>query len=342
MTVPCGLRRLTPFAVCLSALLASPAHGQEPVKQAEIKVVVRVSRQLIEEAVARKEVVTAVPYCATVLGFATEGVIEGRGTLSVDMTSVEGDGVFVINSQGSAHAYVRGIRGPLVATGSAWGPFTSRTVVRFDGRRFTPVETTPWVEVHGQLDRVEGRRGGPVGRVAGRFVRPLGQRLVPRAERDAVPIGAHSLAGYATELGDEIAARLNRSTAVERSLARLYPETADWGFQLSTSPLAIQAAYGPRDSAVPVLPDNPGRPADTRLEFWLRTTTKEAEALEQLTKRPLAKQLVQRYLEATLPELAAVTEERTVTSVGQWVVISVGAPRTDRTPTAPAPPGPNG
>ena len=129
------------------------------------------------------------------------------------------------------------------------------------------------------------------------------------------------------ELGEDIVARLNRTTAVEQSLNRLFPETKDWGFQLSTDPQFIQAAYGPRDSAVPILPENPGRPKDTRLELWLRTTTKEAEALEKLTKQPLAKQLVQRYLEATLPELAALTEERTVTSVGQWLVISIGAPK---------------
>ena len=80
---------------------------------------------------------------------------------------------------------------------------------------------------------------------------------------------------------------------------------------------------------MPALPENPGRPKDTRLELWLRSTTTEAQALEDLTKRPLAKQLVQRYLEATLPELAALTEERTVTAVGPWLVISIGAPQAD-------------
>jgi hypothetical protein len=60
--------------------------------------------------------------------------------------------------------------------------------------------------------------------------------------------------------------------------------------------------------------------------MWLRSTTKGAEALEKLTKQPLAKQLVQKYVEATLPELAALTEERSVTAIGPWIVISSGAP----------------
>jgi hypothetical protein len=297
----------------------------------EIKAVIRISRQLIDDVVAHKEVVAAVPYQAKVIGFSTQGVIDGHGKLSVDMSAVEGDGIFIVNAQGSAQTVVRGVRGPVVATGMAWGPFTSRTLVRFDGRNFSVVETTPWSEVHGRLDRVEGRRGGPLGRVAGRLAMPVGRRLIPRAEREATPIANHLLANYANELGGKIAARLNQSTAVERSLARLYPETKDWGFQLTTHPQYIQAAYGPHGSAAPVLPDNPGRPAETRLELWLRTTTKEAQSLEQLTRRPLAKQLVQRYLEATLPELAALTEERTVHSIGPWLVLSIGVPKTPPT-----------
>jgi hypothetical protein len=119
----------------------------------------------------------------------------------------------------------------------------------------------------------------------------------------ATPIANHYLTSYVNEVGEGIVARLNRTTALEQSLNRLFPETKDWGFQLSTNSLFIQAAYGPLGSEVPVLPENPGRPKDTRLELWLRPTTKEAQSLEQLTEQPLAKQLVQRYFEATLPNL---------------------------------------
>jgi hypothetical protein len=116
---------------------------------------------------------------------------------------------------------------------------------------------------------------------------------------------------------------------VEKSLNRLFPATKDWEFQLSTDSQFIQAAFGPPNSTAPVLPENSGRPKDTRLELWLRTTTKEAQSLAKLSKQPLAKQLVQRYLEATLPELAVLTEERTVTAVGPWLVICIGAPKAD-------------
>ena len=172
MIVPSNLCKpawLIPLAVCISILLPSPARSQDPpALQGEIKAVVRISKQLIDDVVTRKEVVAAIPYHAKVLGFSTQGVIDGQGKMSVDMTAAENDGIFVVSSQGTAQTYARGVRGPIVATGLAWGPFTSRTLVRFDGRKFVLMDTTAWSEVHGQLDRVEGRRGGPAGRAVGR------------------------------------------------------------------------------------------------------------------------------------------------------------------------------
>src|SRR5436190_1007347 len=99
------------FAVCGSALLPAPARGQEPVPVPEIKVVVRVSRQLIDDVVARKEVVAAIPYQAKIIKFATHGVIDGSGKLAVDMTDVADDGIFVVTGRGAGSTYTRGVRG---------------------------------------------------------------------------------------------------------------------------------------------------------------------------------------------------------------------------------------
>ncbi len=63
------------------------------------------------------------------------------------------------------------------------------------------------------------------------------------------------------------------------------------------------------------------------MEIGLRATTKGAAALDKLSKSPLAKQLIQRYLEATLPELAALAEETSVVCIGPWVVITIGPPK---------------
>ena len=182
--------------VCHLLSLAAPARGQDPPApqreiKAEIKAVVRISKQLIDDVVGRKEVVATIPYNAVVLGFHCQGVIDGRGKLSVDMTANNGDGIFIVNSQGTAGTYARGVRGPIVAMGPAWGPFTSRTLVRFDGRKFYRVKTTPWAEVHGELERGRGPRR-PVGRAVGRLLRPLGQLVRCHAEREATPIGEYS------------------------------------------------------------------------------------------------------------------------------------------------------
>ncbi len=321
---------LVPFAVCALLLVALPVRGQAPPAQpGEIKAVVRISKDLIQDVAGRKEIVAAVPYDALVLGFRCQGVIDGSANLSVEMSTAQGEADFVVYGQGAAQTYVRGVRGPIVALGPAWGPFVSRTVVHFDGRKFTVVETTPWAEVHGALDRVEGRHGRLPGRVVGRLALPIGRRLVPHAEAQATPIGEFYLKTFVDDLADKIVTRLNRTTAVEESLQRLFPRTKDWVFQTSADTQFLQAAYGPRGATVPVLPENPGRLKDVRMELWLQSTTTEAQALVKLTKLPLAKQLVAKYLEATLPNLAAMTDNRSVVSVGPWLVISIGAPKAD-------------
>ena len=94
-------------------------------------------------------------------------------------------------------------------------------------------------------------------------------------------------------------------------------------------PSSSRRPTGREGAAAPVLPENPGRLKDVRLELWLQSTTTEAQALAKLSKQPLAKQLVGKYLETILPELAALTENRSVDSVGPWLVISIGAPKAD-------------
>jgi hypothetical protein len=324
------LPKLVPYVFCLSILLTWPRGGQaEQPQKGEVQAVVRISKQLLDEAVSRKEIVATVPYDAVVLGLRFRGVAEGRAKLSVELTTHQGDATFVVSGKGSAQTYARGVHGCIIASGPAWSPIATRSVLSFDGRKFSLLKTTPWADVHGELTCVEGRHGGPVGRAVGHFIRPVGQLLVPRAEAQATPIGEWYLKNFVDDLAGKIITKLNRTTRVEESLNRLFPQTKDWGFQLSTDANFIQAAFGPPGSEALVLPDNPRRLENARLELWLRSTTEGARALEKLTRSPLAKQLIQRYLEVTLPELAALTDERSVTSVGQWLVISIGEPKAE-------------
>jgi hypothetical protein len=114
---------LVPFAVCATLLVVLPVRGQAPpAQQGEIMGLVRISKRLIEDVAAREEVVASIPYYAKVLGFWCEGVIDGRAKLSVDVTTAQGEATFAVYSRGTAQTYARGVHGPIVAMGPAWGP----------------------------------------------------------------------------------------------------------------------------------------------------------------------------------------------------------------------------
>src|SRR5262249_22453817 len=240
---------LIPFGVCSSLLAASPLYGQAPpAPQDQIKVLARISKQFIEDVAAREDVVATVPYNAKVLGFRAQGVANGLAKLSVDFRTAPDEATFIVSSYGSSQIYARAIRGPIVAMGPATIPFTSQTFVRFDGRKFHLGGTTPAAPGHFQLDRIERRPRRPVGAARGRFVPSVGLRLVPRAEAEARPIGEYYVKSFADGFAEEIVTKLDRTTPVEKSLNRLFPEMRDWGFHMSADSQFLQAAFGPPGS----------------------------------------------------------------------------------------------
>jgi hypothetical protein len=321
---------LVSFAVCVSLLASFPVGGQaQKAEDGEIKAVIRIGKQLMEDLVARREIIADVPFYARVMGFDCHGVAHGTAKLSVDVQTAGGNATFIVDAHGTAHTCVIGVHAPIVVLGQAGAPFASRSFVRFDGRKLTLLETIPRVEVHAGLDSIQTRRGGVVGRALGRMALPIGEHLLPRAEAQATPIAETILKDFVNELAELIIEKLNETTPMEKTMFRLFPQTKDWEFQMSTDSQFLQAAYGPRNSRVPVLPEHPSRMKDARVELWLHTTTKEAQALAKLTKVPLAKELVRKYVETTVPELAALAEDRSVDAVGSWLVISVGAPKED-------------
>jgi hypothetical protein len=204
---------------------------------------------------ARTEITASVPFTATVLKFDAQGVIQGRAKLSLNMVTARGEATFVVDAQGTAQSHVRGVRGPVVAYGPVSGPFTTRTWVRFDGRKFSLVRTTPWAQVHGDLEGVEGSHGHPLGRAAGHFVRPLGQHLVPRAEAEATPISEEILTTLVNELAAEIVARLNRITRVDPEGKWLFPRSGNWVWQLSGDPPFLQLTQEARNRVVQLSTD---------------------------------------------------------------------------------------
>jgi hypothetical protein len=295
------------------------------VSDQEAQAVFRISKKFLNDVAEKVEIAVDIPLSARVLTFHCTGLIHGRGKASIDLLSGSDQAVFVANSRGEGTVCVTGERKVIVIESPVWAPFTACTSIRFDGRRCTRICTTPQAQVNAELARITTHRNGVVGRAAGRMALPVGRLLVPRAERQGVPIAESIVANVVDEIADKIIARLNERLPVEDSVNRLYPQTAGWVFQMSADSDFIQAAYGPPDAKLPRLPAHPQPLANVDVEVWLHSSGKEAKFLENLSKQPLAHQLVQAYLEATLPKLAALAEERSVVAAGSWVVISVGS-----------------
>jgi hypothetical protein len=98
---------LVPLVGGALLLVVLPARGQTPPDQkSEIKAVVRISKQLLEDVVASEEIVAVVPFRAKVLGFDCQGVIDGRAKLAVEITTAQGNASFVVSSQGTAQTCV--------------------------------------------------------------------------------------------------------------------------------------------------------------------------------------------------------------------------------------------
>ena len=328
MTSTTRKRPLTWIVITLTIwLTAAPVAGQtdEAEDPAEIQAVFRLSKAFLAE-VTDRPMVADIPLCARVLGFRCDGMIHGEGKLDLSLQRSGQQAVFEVTSQGSGHAQVRGIRGPIVAHGTAWGPFSSRTLVQFDGRNFYHAETIPHVTVCADVQRVTGRHDRRLGRLIGAGMLPLTDKLLPSAIAEATPIANRYLKDFVEETADKIILKLNQKTPIEESVNRLFPKTSDWVFQMSGDEQFLQAAFGPPEANVPTLPQVSDGMQDVRLEAWLRSTREEAKLLQELSGSPLTKQLVQRYLESQLPELAALAKERSVSAIGPWVVIRIGAP----------------
>jgi hypothetical protein len=320
-----GYRPQGLLLVLIVTLLGGAAvRGQDPPPgPKETPAVMRIHRRLIDDVTTR-EIKASIPFRAVVVKADASGVIQGVGRTSVEILPNDRESVFVVSSRGSAQADVTATRGPFYARGPAFGPFTSRTVVRFVGRRFTNEGTSTWAEVYGILEEVGTRRGGHFSRLIGRMAWPFAQALIPRAEREGVPYANHYLREFVDNLAARIIERLNRTTPLEQSVARVYPETKDWIYRLSATGEYIQGAVGPPDAVVPTLPDSPNLPKDLRVELWLRTTQKEAKFLEALGRLKLAGPLLREYLKQNLPEIGRLNAELSVTAVGTWLVIGIG------------------
>lgn len=294
------------------------------VETTEAEVVFRISKTFFDETVSEQEIVSDIPFTGRILGMNCHGVIHGVAHAKIGM---QNNGRFVnltIQAQGDGSSVGTCSQGPLVVISPMWGPFTTTTNIRFDGHTFTNMCTTANIDLQGCVQEVRGRRNRPAGRVLGRGIKPLVQKLMPRAVAQAKPIAEQHVRDHVNKEFDAAIAKFNQRNPVSESINRLFPETRTWTLNLSTTNDYIQVAYGPSNSTIPNLKKIETENFVPVIEVWLKSTTEEARALSELAGKPLAKQLVNSYLEKTLPKLSALGDQRYVEAEGKWLRIRIG------------------
>src|SRR6516164_5222289 len=141
---------LVPYSCCAAALLASPLTGRaQPAQQDEVKAVVRISKELIDDVLAKVEVTGTIPYDARLLGLRVQGLAYGRGKLMAEVLTQDGKATVVAHGKGTGETYAYATLGPVLPPGMH-GPIlpcrlwfiltvgSSRWEKRFPAWRCTP------------------------------------------------------------------------------------------------------------------------------------------------------------------------------------------------------------
>ena len=302
---------------------ANPDVGQQDGVD-EIPIVFRLSKPFFDAVVGKQQIKADIPFSGRVLGLNCTAVIQGVAQPTIDIQGHGQSAIIRVRASGTGGATGNCYRGPVAVISPMWGPFTTRTDIQFDGRRFTHQCTCACIDLDGCLQQIRGRRNRRCGRALGRSLMPIGRKLMPRAVAQAKPLAERHVRDYVYQEAEKAITLLNQRSPVEDTIHRIFPETESWAIQLSGQPDFIQVSYGPTEAPQPELADIDDAVDVPHVEIWLKSTAEEAQALARLSNLPLANELIEKYLETNMPELFELGDQRAVTAVESWIRIQVG------------------
>ena len=122
---------------------------------------------------------------------------------------------------------------------------------------------------------------------------------------------------------DTIIAELNQTIPLEQSLHKLFPETKDWIYRLSTAEKYLQSYYGPKDAPIPTTPIVSERPQNPEMELWIQANSKDAKFIQLMAKLNQTHNLLKKFIPDADPLIASLIKNTRVTVSEPWLIISI-------------------
>jgi hypothetical protein len=301
---------------------------------AEVNVVLRISRTLVNELTTKKlQRTDPVYFC--VEDQPITGLAHTDATFSVQFDQPGKDTAFVLQLRGATTSETTAERGPVTVHGSAVLEFTVRKPVSFDGLKLTAQATDIESRFYSTVDSI-ATPPGLIGLLIELIATPKIRRQQPLAAEIAYANGKAKLRAAFDQEAKKLVDELNQVSPLEETVNRLFPATKEWIYYLGTTPTHLVIGTGPPGRKLPVLPVTEKTQAP--IELWIRNKP-ETQALLTVMKlwkdagKQLESLLPPKVSKAIKPGVGPRTE-----TVGEWFVIQVGTGAVPAPMEEPAPP----
>lgn len=305
---------------------AAPSAPLAATENEEIKIFLRISRELFEE-LTQDDIQMTRPVQRRVAGMPLTGQASGEGRTSIQLDTSNEHAEFLVTVTGNAIGLLKSDVGPATAKLTTRARFTSQKRIRFDGTTFRslPAGTSNCNKT--SVDRICAKRKGPIGRLVECVGRRMADKATPEINAVAEKITQEMLSQAFDELASELITELNQTTKFEETVNKYFPQTKSWKYRLATRPDYLLAGVGPPNASFPDFLTAEDKEPEALMEMWLPLTPGQAAILELVGELDVAHDLLSEFLsEEDAKEIA---DDVQLVRRLDWSVIQIGLPKAE-------------
>jgi hypothetical protein len=301
----------------------SIANAQTPATAARVEtpIVLRISKQLVEELTA-DDFVVDLPVSDQFGNLPIDGTIKTRSKVNITLLTSNKSATCLLSARGQAHAMLTASKGPITVQGQAWIPYHVETQVTFDGTKFKAHPITSRVRVCTQIDGIYTRRNGPLGRMFRRIAAQTIDEAKPRLDAHLYQQARHKFEVELAAVAADLVAQLNSTNKLDRMIANHFPESSNWNYHVSSTDKIIFAAVGPKNAVIPNFRTLANGAMQAPMDLWIRTTWEETAVINAALVWKSTHELLKHALPAKVAD--ALADDITLATEGNWFVVTVG------------------